>query len=84
MCAHDSQYVRYENNWVSFQTWDFHKKKSEDLILSTIVDINGFLLQREINFSYGFPQELQIHSEVAKDVINAEVIGQKARKTWNN
>ena len=63
------------------QTSDFHKYISEDLILSLIVDINGFLLQREINYSYGFPQELQIHCEVEKDVINAEVIGQEARKT---
>ena len=52
--------------------------------MSPIVDINGFLLQREINFSYGFPQELQIHSEVAKDVINAEVIGHETRKTSVN
>ena len=49
-----------------------------------IVDINGFLLHREIYFSDVFPQELQIHSEIEKDVINAEIIGGDTRKTCVN
>ena len=48
--------------------------------MSTIVDINGFLLHREIYFCDVFPRELQIHIEIEKDVINAAVIGEDARK----
>ena len=52
--------------------------------MSTIVDINGFLLHREIYFCEVFPRELQIHIEIEKDVINAAVIGEDARKNCVN
>ena len=52
--------------------------------MSTIVDINGFLLHREIYFCDVFPRELQIHIEIEKDVINAAVIGEDARKNCVN
>ena len=39
------------------------------------------MLQRDIYFSDVFPQELKIHIENEKDVINAEVNGEEARQT---
>ena len=37
-----------------------------------------------LHLSLLFPQELQIHSEIEKDVINPEVIGKQARKACVN